>query len=90
MARYFNVSELAMAFRIKNTIGIDYTNDYLIVKPREFALIADGKTIVSTDKNLIVPPNEETNKVISVASESTCKAGILISVPEEFPTELFS
>ena len=40
------------------------TNDYLIVKPREFALIADGKTIVSTDKNLIVPPNEETNKVI--------------------------
>ena len=31
MARYFNVSEIAMAFRIKNTVGIDYTNDYLIV-----------------------------------------------------------
>ena len=31
MARYFNVSELAMAFRIKNTIGVDFTNDYLIV-----------------------------------------------------------
>lgn len=40
------------------------SNDYLIVKPREFALVADGKTIVSTDKNLIVPPNEETFKVI--------------------------
>jgi len=31
MAHYFNVSEIAMAFRVKNIIGSDYTNEYLIV-----------------------------------------------------------
>ncbi|MFT4967264.1 MAG: Zn-dependent peptidase ImmA (M78 family) [Candidatus Deianiraeaceae bacterium] len=31
MAKYFNVSEIAIAFRIKNTVGADYTNEYLIV-----------------------------------------------------------
>ncbi|MFO0322562.1 MAG: hypothetical protein ACK504_09060 [Bacteroidota bacterium] len=40
------------------------TNDYLLVKPAEFALIAGGGNFSSSDKNFVVPPNEESSKVI--------------------------
>lgn len=40
------------------------TNDYLLVKPSEIIFSADGKTIAGTDKNFVVPPNEEGGKTL--------------------------
>lgn len=40
------------------------TNDYLIVRPQEIVLSGNGQNIAGTDKQLIVPPNDESSRVI--------------------------
>jgi hypothetical protein len=42
------------------------TNDYLIFKPADATFSINGQNLVSKDKQMIVPPNDEANKVIDV------------------------
>lgn len=40
------------------------TNDFLIIKPSEMMLVANGKNIENKEKPFVVPPNDEGSKVI--------------------------
>lgn len=40
------------------------TNDYILIKPSEITLTADGKSFTSKDRTFVVPPNDEAHLVI--------------------------
>ncbi len=40
------------------------TNDFLYVKPEEFKYLADGKTLLGTDKPFAIAPNDEVSAVL--------------------------
>jgi hypothetical protein len=42
------------------------TNDYIIFKPGDAVFMINGQNLMSKDKQLTVPPNDEANKVIDV------------------------
>lgn len=61
---YF-VDVVAVGKQIKYKIKLfNKTNDYLYVKPNEIVYVSDSKTLMSTDKNYVVPPNEEVSAVL--------------------------
>lgn len=56
---------IAVGKQVKFKIKIfNKTNDFLLVKPNEICFVSGDKTIFSTDKTIVVQPNEEESEVI--------------------------
>ncbi len=56
------------------------TNDFLLVKPSEFAYKTESKTVANTEKNFIIAPNDETTRVIDFKGSTMLVEKYMIEV----------